>query len=40
VLGLANGEWIVLTGAATIESAEITFAAYTARGWSCKIVEG
>ncbi len=40
VLGLAMGEWIVLAGAATLAGAEITFAAYTARGWSCKIVEG
>jgi hypothetical protein len=35
-----RGEWIVLAGAATLAGAEITFAAYTARGWSCKIVEG
>ncbi len=40
MLGLAMGEWIVLAGAATLAGAEITFAAYTVRGWSCKIVEG
>jgi hypothetical protein len=34
------GGWILLTGAATVESAEVTAAAYTARGWTCRIVEG
>jgi hypothetical protein len=40
VQGLAMGEWIVLAGAATLAGAEITFAAYTARGWTVRIVEG
>jgi hypothetical protein len=40
VLGLAGTAWIVLTGAATIESAEVTAAAYRARGWSVRVVEG
>jgi hypothetical protein len=39
VLGLAMGEWIVLTGASTLAGAEITFAAWTARGWTVRIVE-
>jgi hypothetical protein len=39
VLGLAMGEWIVLTGAATIESAEVTAAGYRSRGWTVRVVE-
>jgi hypothetical protein len=40
VLGLANGEWIVLTAAATIESAEVTAAGYRSRGWTVQVIAG
>jgi hypothetical protein len=35
-----RGEWILLCGAATVEGAEVTAAAYTARGWTVRIIEG